>query len=107
MRLGEFSRGEVVPNFNKVLLWRAKFSGADCAAKNDDGEEETQEGDLAMADESVDLSSSANSDALLDHSLSLSLSLSFLRRLQNEEHKGCQWRKDTPHSGRERELQRV
>ena len=73
MRLREFSGGEVVPNFDEVLFRRAEFSGADCAAKNDDGEEETEEGDPAMADESVELSSSANSQALLYHFLSLFL----------------------------------
>lgn len=61
MRVGEFARGEAVAKFEEVFLRRAEFSGADGAAKDDDGEEETEEGDLAMADESVELSSSAKS----------------------------------------------
>lgn len=62
-----FKRGEMVAKNEEVLLRRAELAGANGATEDDDGEEEAEEGHIAMVDESVQLPSSANTQALFYH----------------------------------------
>ena len=55
--------GEVVAEVVEVLLWCAEFAGADGAAEDDDGEEEAEEGDGAVAAYAEDLADSPGPEA--------------------------------------------
>lgn len=68
--LGELARGVVVEVFadlDEVLLRSPESSGSDRATKDDDGEHQAEDCDLAVAESSLDLSRSLGSQTLVYH----------------------------------------
>lgn len=57
MTLRKLARVEAVANVEEILLRRTEFTGADGAAQDKNGEEETEACDLTMAEKSLEFSS--------------------------------------------------
>lgn len=67
VRLGMVAGSESVAELDEVLLGSAELAGADSAAEDDDGEDEAEDGDLEMAESSLDFSQPLLSQAPFDH----------------------------------------